>query len=109
VRAKEQLDYGLEELRELARGIHPTVLTDRGLQAALDALVQRAPMPVDLRAAVPEGLDAAIEAAAYFLVSEALTNAAKHARADTVSVDVASTDGALVVTIADDGVGGADP
>jgi signal transduction histidine kinase len=109
VRAKEQLDYGLEELRELARGIHPTVLTDRGLQAALDALVQRAPMPVDLRAAVPEGLDAAIEAAAYFLVSEALTNAAKHARAGTVSVDVASTDGALVVTIADDGVGGADP
>ena len=85
------------------------MLTDRGLQAALDALVQRAPMPVDLRGAVPEGLDAAIEAAAYFLVSEALTNAAKHARADTVSVDVASTDGTLVVTIADDGVGGADP
>ena len=66
-------------------------------------------MPVDLRAAVPEGLDAAIEAAAYFLVSEALTNVAKHARAETVSVDVAATDGTLVVTIADDGVGGADP
>jgi signal transduction histidine kinase len=107
-RAREQLDCGLEELRELARGIHPTVLTDRGLGAALDALVQRAPMPVDLRVAVPERLDAAIEAAAYFLVSEALTNAAKHAEATAVGVDVASVDGTLVVTVADDGVGGAD-
>ncbi len=90
-RAREQLECGLGELRDLARGIHPTVLTDRGLEAALDALVRRATMPVALRAAVPERLDAAIEAAAYFLVSEALTNAAKHADADTVSVDVAYT------------------
>jgi signal transduction histidine kinase len=107
-RAREQLDCGLEELRELARGIHPTVLTDRGLEAALHALVQRAPMPVDLRVVVPERIDGAIEAAAYFVVSEALTNAAKHAQAANVSVDVASTDGTLVVTVADDGVGGAD-
>jgi signal transduction histidine kinase len=108
-RAREQLDGGLGELRDLARGIHPTVLTDRGLEAALNALVQRAAVPVDLRVAVAERLDTAIEAAAYFLVSEALTNVAKHAQADTVSVDVASTDDTLIVTIADDGVGGADP
>jgi signal transduction histidine kinase len=108
-RAREQLDGGLAELRDLARGIHPTVLTDRGVEAALAALVGRAPVRVDLRAAVPERLDASIEAAAYFLVSEALTNAAKHADADTVSVDVSCGDGTLVVTIADDGVGGADP
>ena len=108
-RAREQLDRGLCELRDLARGIHPTVLTDRGLEAALAALVQRAPVRVDLHAVVPERLDTAIEAAAYFLVSEAVTNAAKHARADTVRVDVGYTGGTLVVAIADDGVGGADP
>jgi signal transduction histidine kinase len=108
-RAREQLDCGLGELRDLARGIHPTVLTDRGLEAALEALVQRAPMPVDLHAVVPERLDTAIEAAAYFLVSEALTNVAKYARADTVGVEATCTGGTLVVTIDDDGVGGADP
>jgi signal transduction histidine kinase len=108
-RVREQLERGLAELRDLARGIHPAVLTERGLEAALDALVQRAAMTVELRAAVPERLDAAIEAAAYFLVSEALTNVAKYAQADTVSVEVASTGDALVVAISDDGVGGADP
>jgi signal transduction histidine kinase len=84
-RAREQLDCGLAELRELARGIRPTVLTDRGLEAALAALVQRAPVPVDLRAVVPERLDTAIEAAAYFLVSEAVTNVAKHAEAERIT------------------------
>jgi signal transduction histidine kinase len=108
-RVREHLDGGLGELRDLARGIHPAVLTERGLEAALDALVQRAPMAVALRAAVPERLDPTIEAAAYFLVSEALTNVAKYAEADTVSVDVTTTGGVLVVTISDDGVGGADP
>jgi len=107
-RAREQLDHGLGDLRDLARGIHPAVLTDRGLEAALRALVRRAPVPVDLRAEIPQRLDTGIEAAAYFLVSEALTNVAKHARARTVSVDVAYAGGTLVVTIADDGVGGAD-
>jgi signal transduction histidine kinase len=106
--AREQLDGGLAELRDLARGIHPTVLTDRGLEPALTALVRRAPLPVELRTEVPDRLDPAIEAAAYFLVSEALTNVSKHAQANTVAVDVASTDGALVVTISDDGLGGAD-
>jgi signal transduction histidine kinase len=107
--ARAHLDGGLAELRDLARGIHPAVLTERGLEAALDALVQRAPMAVDLRAEVPERLSGTIEAAAYFLVSEALTNVAKYSQADRVSVDVATTGGVLVVTIADDGVGGADP
>ena len=107
-RAREQLDHGLGDLRDLARGIHPAVLTDRGLEAALQALVRRAPVPVDLRAEIPQRLDTGIEAAAYFLVSEALTNVVKHARARTVGVDVAYAGGTLVVTIADDGVGGAD-
>jgi signal transduction histidine kinase len=107
-RAREQLASGLRELRDLARGIHPSVLTERGLEAALTALAQRAPLPVDLRVAVPERLDPTIEAAAYFLVSEALTNVAKHAQADSVSVDIAATDRAVEVTIADDGAGGAD-
>jgi signal transduction histidine kinase len=96
-------------LRDLARGIHPAVLTDRGLAAALDALVQRTPVPVELRVALPDRLDPAIEAAAYFLVSEALTNITKHARADMVSIELESTGGGLTVTIADDGIGGADP
>jgi signal transduction histidine kinase len=108
-RAREHLEGGLAELRDLARGIHPAVLTERGLEAALGALVDLSPVPVDLRITVPDRLDAAIEATVYFLVSEALTNVAKYAQADTVSVDVAPSDGDLVVTIADDGVGGADP
>jgi signal transduction histidine kinase len=107
-RAREQLDGGLGELRDLARGIHPSVLTDRGLAVALEALVERAPMPVELTVDVPDRLDAGIEAAVYFLVSESLTNAAKHARADTVAVEVAASADAVVVSIADDGVGGAD-
>jgi signal transduction histidine kinase len=108
-RARDHLEGGLGELRDLARGIHPAVLSDRGLEAALDALVNRSPVPVDLRITVPDRLDAAIEATVYFLVSEALNNVAKYAQADAVSVDVALTGCDLVVTIADDGVGGADP
>jgi signal transduction histidine kinase len=108
-RAREHLKGGLDELRELARGIHPAVLTDCGLETALNALIQRAPQRVELRMAVSGRLDSAIEVAAYFLVSEALTNVAKHAQADTVTVELWATDGSLVVTIDDDGVGGADP
>jgi signal transduction histidine kinase len=108
-RARDQLECGLGELRDLARGIHPAVLTDHGLEAALHALVQRAPVAVELRVKVPGRLDASIEAAAYFLVSEALTNVAKYAQADTVSVEVTSTGGGLALLVADDGVGGADP
>ena len=108
-RVREHLDSGLSELRDLARGIHPAVLTDRGLEAALDSLVQRSPVPVDLVIAVPDRLDAAIEATIYFLVSEALTNVAKYAQADTVAIELTSTGDDVVVTISDDGVGGADP
>jgi signal transduction histidine kinase len=108
-RAREHLEGGLGDLRDLARGIHPAVLTERGLNAALDALVDHSPVPVDLRITLPARLDTAIEATVYFLVSEALTNVAKYAQADAVSVDVMATNGDLVVTIADDGVGGADP
>ena len=108
-RVREHLDGGLSELRDLARGIHPAVLTDRGLEAALEALVQRSPVPVDVVIAVPDRLDPAIEATVYFLVSEALTNVAKYAEADTVAVELTSTGGEVVVTITDDGVGGADP
>jgi len=107
-RARDHLDHGLGELRDLARGIHPAVLTERGLEAALVALVQRAPVPVELEVEVPERLEAGIEAAAYFVVSEALTNVAKYAEAETASVRVLSTAGSLLVTIADDGIGGAD-
>ena len=107
--AREELDRGLCELRDLARGLHPAVLTDRGVEAAVDALVQRAPVPVEFRAAVPERLDATIEAAAYFVVSEALTNVAKYAQATSARVDLELAGGTLVVSIADDGVGGADP
>ena len=107
-RAREQLDGGLRELRDLARGIHPSVLTDRGLAVALEGLAKRAPVPVELSVDVRTPLDQAIEAAAYFLVSEAITNAAKHAQADAVSVDVEATADTVVVTVADNGVGGAE-
>ena len=107
-RAREQLACGLRELRDLARGIHPSVLTERGLEAAVAALAQRAPLPVDLHVVAPRRLAPTIEAAAYFLVSAALTNVAKYARAERVSVDITVADHTLEVTIADDGVGGAD-
>jgi signal transduction histidine kinase len=107
-RAREHLDHGLLELRDLARGIHPAVLTERGLEAAVVALVQRATVPVELEVSLRERLDAGIEAAAYFVVSEALTNVAKYAGAEAASVQVRLTGGALLVTIADDGVGGAE-
>jgi signal transduction histidine kinase len=107
-RARDHLDQGLGDLRDLARGIHPAVLTERGLEAALVALVQRAPVPVELEVTIPERLEAGIEAAAYFVVSEALTNVAKYSEADTASVRVLSAAGSLLVTIADDGIGGAD-
>jgi signal transduction histidine kinase len=107
-RAREQLACGLSELRDLARGIHPSVLTERGLEAAVTALAQRAPLPVDLHVAAPRRLAPTIEAAAYFLVSEGLTNVAKYAQANRVTVDITATDHTLEVTIVDDGAGGAD-
>jgi signal transduction histidine kinase len=98
----------VRDLRELASGIHPAVLTDHGLAAALEDLTADTALPVDL--AVSEGRHPAdVEAAAYFVVAEALANVAKHADARTVSVAAARENGRLVVTVADDGRGGADP
>ncbi len=106
--ASEELAQALEELRELARGIHPAVLSDRGLGAALEALLARTPLVVDLE--LPDDrLPEPVEAAAYYVVSEALANVAKYAQASTVAVSIASVNGHAVVEIADDGVGGADP
>jgi PAS domain S-box-containing protein len=106
--AAEELAHALEELRELARGIHPAVLTDRGLHPALIAVASRSPIPVALDV-TEDRMPGPVEAAAYYVVSEALANVAKYAGASTVSVRVARLNGRAVVEVADDGVGGADP
>jgi signal transduction histidine kinase len=104
-----ELTQALRELRELAQGIHPAVLTERGLATALDVLAARTPLPVKLEVEVGDRLPAIVEAAAYYVVSEALANVVKHARADAASVRVVRTDGHAVVDVHDDGAGGADP
>jgi signal transduction histidine kinase len=106
-KASEELQTSLSELRELARGIHPAVLTERGLEPALRTLVARAPVPVTVQAA-QERLPGPVESAAYFVVSEALQNVAKYANATHASVTVERTNGSLTVDVTDDGVGGAD-
>ena len=107
--AASELDAALEELRELARGIHPAVLTDRGLDAALETLAHRAPIPVEVEATPGERFPEAVEAAAYFVVAEALTNVAKYASASHATVRAVRSNGHVVVEVVDDGVGGADP
>lgn len=108
--AADELAQALAELRELARGIHPAILTDRGLAPALDALVARTPLPVEVDAAAcEERLPGPVEAAAYYVVSEALANATKYAHASAVEVTIRRVDGCAVVEVHDDGVGGADP
>ena len=103
------MQTGLAELRDLAHGLHPAVLSDRGLEYALSSLAHRAPVPVELRVALPEQrLPISVEAAAYFTVCEALTNVAKYAQASRAWVDVECSDGHLDVAVGDDGVGGAD-
>jgi signal transduction histidine kinase len=104
-----ELDSALEELRELARGLHPAVLSERGLRTAIETLALRAPLPVRLGPVPSERLPEAIELAAYFVVSEALTNVAKYAEATRATVSVERENGRVVVAVADDGVGGADP
>ena len=103
-----ELLQAIREVRDLARGLHPTILSERGLAAAVEALAERGPLPV--RADVIESrLPAEVEAAAYFLIAEALTNAARYAAATAVDVEVTTDAGELVVSVSDDGEGGADP
>jgi signal transduction histidine kinase len=99
----------VEELQEISRGIHPAILSKGGLAPALKTLARRSAIPVELQVDLDRRLPERIEAAAYYVVSEALTNAAKHSHASAVRVDVEAGDGALGVSIRDDGVGGAAP
>jgi signal transduction histidine kinase len=100
----------LDELREISRGIHPAILSQGGLGYALASLARRSPVPVEVN--LPAGgleLPDRVERAAYYVVSEALTNAAKHAQASVVQVDIKAEDSIIELEIHDDGVGGADP
>ena len=105
--AREELAAALDELRELARGIHPAILTDRGLAAALEALAARLPIPVEIDTPAVE-LPQAVEAAAYYVIAEALANVIKYARASVVEVRVSCDETSARVEVADDGIGGAD-
>ena len=105
----EGLANVLDELREMARGIHPAILAKGGLGSALKTLARRCPVPVELDVRAQARLPERIEVAAYYVVSEALTNAAKHAHASVVNVEVETVEGALRLRVRDDGVGGADP
>jgi signal transduction histidine kinase len=106
--AQEEAQLAIEELRELARGIHPALLNDRGLAAALEALATRAPVPVEITGVPSDRLCQRVEACAYFVTAEALTNVAKYANASEAFVDLSLEDGCLRLQVRDDGVGGAD-
>ena len=108
-RIVEDLGHLLDELRETARGIHPAMLAEGGVQLALRTLARRSPVPVELDVATDARFPEPVEVAVYYVVSEALTNAAKHATASRVSVSLAEREGALRLAVRDDGVGGADP
>jgi signal transduction histidine kinase len=106
--ADQEARAAIEELRDLARGLHPAVRTDRGLAPALRDVANRSAVPGELGELPEERLPGPVEAAAYFTVSEALTNVAKYAQATSVHVEVTPRDGALAITVADDGIGGAE-
>ena len=106
--AVAELQLAVGELRELARGVHPAILTEEGLSAALESLADRTPIKVTLAAAPTGRLPPEIEGAAYFVVCEALANTVKHADATSVTISAVSRNGSLVVEVSDDGVGGAD-
>jgi signal transduction histidine kinase len=108
VAAQDQLAQGLDELRELARGIHPTVLTERGLGPALQALIKRSPVPVEIAELPEQRLAGQVEAAVYYVAAEAITNVAKYARASHVIVSVHLRNGRATLPVSDNGVGGAD-
>ena len=107
-RAVAEAAAATEELREIARGIHPAMLADGGLRPALKALARRSPVPVDLQVLADGRLPEPVEVSAYYVVAEALTNAAKHARASAIAVRAEADGDVLRVTIRDDGAGGAD-
>jgi PAS domain S-box-containing protein len=107
--AIEHLSQATAELRELARGIHPAVLTDKGLPAAVEGLASRAPVPGDVDCSLSERLPAPVEVAAYYVVAEALTNVARYARATNATIRLARQDGHALVEVADDGIGGVNP
>jgi signal transduction histidine kinase len=108
-KAQDEARAALDELRDLVRGIHPSVLTDRGLQAAVESLAERSPVPVDVDIDLPGRPPEAIESAAYFIIAEALTNVAKHSGAGHTRVRTRQHGGLLVIEVRDDGTGGADP
>jgi signal transduction histidine kinase len=107
--ARAGVAEALRELRDLARGIHPPVLSDRGLGAALDTLADRSPLPTTVAVELAERPPERVETAAYFVAAEALANAAKHSGASRVGISVSRSNGMLEVEITDDGRGGADP
>jgi signal transduction histidine kinase len=109
VRVAEGLRDVLHDVREISRGIHPAILSERGLEPAVKALARRSPVPVDLTVRVAGRLPDRVELGAYYIVSEALANVAKHANAETVTVSVEAGRGVLSLSVRDDGVGGADP
>jgi len=108
-RAHSEAKEALVELRQLVRGVHPPVLTDRGLDAAVSGLAALSPIPVAVNVEIPQRPSLTIESIAYFVVAESLANVAKHARARHAAVDIRATAGVLSITVRDDGVGGADP
>jgi signal transduction histidine kinase len=107
-KARREVGASLQELREIARGIHPAVVTGHGLAVALEQLVARAAVPIRLRVEVPGRLSEAIEVASYYVVAESLTNVSKYAQASEATVEVSRSKGLLLVEVADDGIGGAD-
>jgi signal transduction histidine kinase len=108
-RLQSEVAAALEEVREISRGLHPAILSHAGLGAAVRSVAARSLVPVELDVEVEGRLPPTVETAAYYAVSEAIANAAKHANASLVEVDVRAADGLLRATVRDDGVGGADP
>jgi signal transduction histidine kinase len=107
-RARRQIALSLDDLRDVARGLHPAVVTGHGLAVALESLAARAPVPVQLTVALEDRLAEGLEVASYYVVCESLANVAKHARATSATVEVRRQSGDIVVEVTDDGVGGAD-
>jgi signal transduction histidine kinase len=103
------LGTALDELREVSHGIHPAILSEAGLGPALEALARRSAVPVELDLNLGPRLGEHVEAAGYYIASEAITNVAKHAQATVIDMRADGCDGALTLSISDDGIGGADP